>query len=71
MKYSLRWALDAMIYTPSFIKFGLSIRKLIGVIHRQHGDYMSLLFSQHKESSLKHAVTDASKEVGVEANREN
>jgi hypothetical protein len=35
----------AMIYIPSFIKLGSSIRKLVGEegIHRQHGGRISLL----------------------------
>jgi hypothetical protein len=33
----------AMIYIPSFLKIGSGIQKLIGGIHRQHGDRISLL----------------------------
>jgi hypothetical protein len=41
------------------------------MIHRQHGDHMSLLsFSQNKESRLKITVIYTSKEVGVEADIE-
>jgi hypothetical protein len=48
-----------MIYTPSFIKIGSGIQKLIGDDtqthkHRQHCDLISLLlFFQNKESRLK------------------
>jgi hypothetical protein len=39
----------AMIYIPSFIKIGSGIQTLIGGIHRQHSDHISLL----SESTLK------------------
>jgi hypothetical protein len=48
---------DTMTYIPSFIKIGSGIQKLIGGIHRQHGDRISLLlfliFLQNKESRMK------------------
>jgi hypothetical protein len=34
MKYVVEMGSCAMIYTPSFIKIGSSIRKLVGWIHR-------------------------------------
>jgi hypothetical protein len=43
MKYAVEMGSGAMIYIPSFIKFGSSIQKLIGGRHRQHGDLISLL----------------------------
>jgi hypothetical protein len=68
---AVEMGVGAMIYIPSFIKFGLGIQKLIRMIHRQHGDHMSLpIFSQNKESRLKITVIDTSKEVGVEADIE-
>jgi hypothetical protein len=39
----------AMIYVADFIKIGSGIKKLIGRIHRQHGDRISLFY----ESRLK------------------
>jgi hypothetical protein len=33
----------AVILIPDFIKIGSGIQKLIGGIHRQHGDRISLL----------------------------
>jgi hypothetical protein len=54
MKYAFEMGSGAMIYIPSFIKISSGIRKLIGEIHRQHGDLISiLLFFQNKESMLK------------------
>jgi hypothetical protein len=54
MKYAVEISLVAMIYIPSFIKIGSGIQKLLGGIHRQHGDLISLLLSfQNKESRLK------------------
>jgi hypothetical protein len=43
MKYAVEIGSGAMIHIPSFIKIGSSIRKLIGEIHRQQGDIISLL----------------------------
>jgi hypothetical protein len=33
MKYAVEMGSDAMIYTPSFIKIGSGIQKLIGGVH--------------------------------------
>jgi hypothetical protein len=59
MKYAVEMGSGAMMYTPSLIKIGLCIQKLIGGIHRgtqtdrQRGDLISLLsFFQNKESRL-------------------
>jgi hypothetical protein len=45
MKYAVEMGSDAIIYTPSFIKTGLGIQKLMvgGRIHRQHGVRIGLL----------------------------
>jgi hypothetical protein len=43
MKYAVEMGSVAMIYISSFIKIGSGIQKLIGVIHRQHGDIISLI----------------------------
>jgi hypothetical protein len=43
MKYAIEMGSGAMLYVPSFIKIGSEIEKLIGRIHRQHGDLISLL----------------------------
>jgi hypothetical protein len=54
MKYSTEMSLVAIIHKPSFIKTGSGIPKLIGGIHTQHGDRISLLScSQNKKSRLK------------------
>jgi hypothetical protein len=43
-----------MIFISGFIKICLAIRKLIGGIHRLHGERISLLlFLQKEESRLK------------------
>jgi hypothetical protein len=59
MKYAVEMGSGAMICIPSFIKIGSGIQKLMrggGVIHRQHGDLISLLsFFQKQESRLKNA----------------
>jgi hypothetical protein len=34
MKYAVEMDLDAMIYTPSFVKIGSGIQKLMRGIHR-------------------------------------
>jgi hypothetical protein len=44
MKYAVEIGSGAMIYIPSFIKIGSAIEKLIGGIHRQHGDHRRLTF---------------------------
>jgi hypothetical protein len=43
MKYAVEMGSSAMIYRPSFIKTGSGIQKVIGGIHRQHGDLINLL----------------------------
>jgi hypothetical protein len=43
MKYAVETDSDAMIHTPSFIKIGSGIQKLISGIHREHGESISLL----------------------------
>jgi hypothetical protein len=54
MKYAVQMGSSAMIYIPSLIKIGSDIQRLIGGIHRQHGDLISLpLFFQNKEGRLK------------------
>jgi hypothetical protein len=54
MKYAVEMGSGAMIYIRSFIKIGSGIQKLIGGIHRQHGDRISLLpFFLNKESRVK------------------
>jgi hypothetical protein len=57
MKYAVEMDSGAMIYTPSFIKIGSGIQKLLGEdtqAHRQQGDLISLLsFFKNKESRLK------------------
>jgi hypothetical protein len=58
MKYAAEMGSGAMICIPSLIKIRSDIRKLIGGIHRQHGDLISiLLFFQSKESRLQDIVT--------------
>jgi hypothetical protein len=42
MKYAVEMGSGAMIYTPSFIKIGSGIRKLIRDTHTQHSDLISL-----------------------------
>jgi hypothetical protein len=49
MKYAAEMGSDAITYTPSFIKTGSGIQKLIGgntQTHRQQGDLICLLFSK-------------------------
>jgi hypothetical protein len=54
MKYAVKMGSGAMIHIPSFIKIGSGIQKLIGGIHRQQRDLISLLlFFQNKESRVK------------------
>jgi hypothetical protein len=56
MKYAVEIGTCAMIYIPSFMKIGSGIQKLIGGIHRQHGDLISLLsFFKNKLRWLKKA----------------
>jgi hypothetical protein len=43
MNYAVEVSSGAVIYIPSFIKIGSTIPKLLGLIHRQHGDCISLL----------------------------
>jgi hypothetical protein len=43
MKYAAEMGSGAMIYIPSFIQTGSGIQGLIGRIHRQQGDLISLL----------------------------
>jgi hypothetical protein len=44
MKYAVEMGSGAVIYIPSVIKIGSGIQKLMGGIHRQHGDRISLLY---------------------------
>jgi hypothetical protein len=43
MKYAAGLDSGAMIYIPSLINIVSGIQKLIGGIHRQHGDRISLI----------------------------
>jgi hypothetical protein len=43
MKYAVGMGSGAMIYIQSFIKISSGIKKLMGGIHRQHDDLISLL----------------------------
>jgi hypothetical protein len=43
MKYAVEMSSGGMVYIPSFIQIGSGIQKLMGVIHRQHGDRISIL----------------------------
>jgi hypothetical protein len=53
MNYAIEMGPGSMINIPSFKKIGSGIQKLIGGIHRQHGDLISpLLFFQNKVSRL-------------------
>jgi hypothetical protein len=64
MKSAFKMGSGAMIHMPSFIKIGLAIQKLIGGIHRQHGNRINiLLFFQNKESRLRR---DHLGDVGIE-----
>jgi hypothetical protein len=59
----------AMIYTPSFIKIGSGIQKLIEGIDTQQVGIISLLsFFQNKESRLKIAVKSEMKLFTKEIN---
>jgi hypothetical protein len=54
MKYAIEMGSGAMTYIPSFIKIGSGIQKLIGGIHRRHGELISpLLFFQNKVNKIK------------------
>jgi hypothetical protein len=54
MKYAVDMGSVALIHIPSFIKIGSDIQKLIGGIHRQHGNLIILLlFFKNKEKRLK------------------
>jgi hypothetical protein len=58
MKYSVEMGSGA--YIPSFIKTGSTIQKLIGGIHSQHGDRISLLsFFKIRKVGLKEAMRQA------------
>jgi hypothetical protein len=53
MKYAVEMGSGAMIYKSSSINIVSGIQKLIGGIHREHGDHISLLlFFQYKESRV-------------------
>jgi hypothetical protein len=59
MEYAVEMESRAMIYIQRFMKVGSGIRKLMGrgytQTYGQHDDLISrLLFSQNKESRLKH-----------------
>jgi hypothetical protein len=43
MKYTVEMGSGDMKYTPNLIKIGSVIIKLIGGIHKQHGDLIHLL----------------------------
>jgi hypothetical protein len=44
MEYAVEMGSGAMIYTPSFMKIGSNIQKLVRTItDREHGDRISLL----------------------------
>jgi hypothetical protein len=71
MKYGVGMGSGAMIYIPSFIKNGSTIRKLIGgggtQTHRQRGDFINLLlflayFSYLKKMKVKYNKGVVSKE---------
>jgi hypothetical protein len=54
MIYAVEMGSCATMYIPSFIKIDSGIQTLIGGIHRQQGDLISLiLFFFNKESRLK------------------
>jgi hypothetical protein len=54
MRYAVEMGSGAMICIPSFVKIGSGVRNLMGGMHRQQGDLISLLlFFQNKESRLK------------------
>jgi hypothetical protein len=54
MKYGVEMGPVVMIYIPRFVRISSSIRKLIGEIHRQQWDHISIfLFIQNKKSRLK------------------
>jgi hypothetical protein len=43
----------AMIYIPNLKKIGSGIKKLIGGIHRQHGDCISLFYGSRLITNRK------------------
>jgi hypothetical protein len=43
MKYVAEMGSGVMIYMPSFILIGLGIQMFVRMVHRQHGDLISLL----------------------------
>jgi hypothetical protein len=45
MKYVVEMGSGAMVYIPSFINTCSGIQTLIGGIHRQHGDIISLFLA--------------------------
>jgi hypothetical protein len=42
--YAVEMGSGAVMYVPSFIKIGSGIQKLIGGVHRQQSDFISLRF---------------------------
>jgi hypothetical protein len=44
MKYTVEMGSVAMIYIPNFIKIGSGVQKIMGEIHRKHGDLISIIF---------------------------
>jgi hypothetical protein len=53
MMYAVDMGSGVMIYIPSLIKTGSGIQTLIGEIHRQHHELISLLLLfRNKESGL-------------------
>jgi hypothetical protein len=46
MKYAVEMGSGAVKYISSFISIGSEIQKLIGMIHRHHGNRISVLFSK-------------------------
>jgi hypothetical protein len=54
MKYAVEMGSGAMKYILNFVKIGSGIQILIGKVHTQHGDRISLLpFFQNRGSRLK------------------
>jgi hypothetical protein len=54
MKYAVEMGSDATIYILSFIRLFQEFKELMGGIHRQHCDLISLLlFCQYEGSRLK------------------
>jgi hypothetical protein len=44
IKYAVEMCSGVMIYIPRSIQIGSAIQKLIGGLHRQHGDSISQIF---------------------------